>query len=226
MPGTQEARTFRAQRTVGTGFGYQLFVPKDYGADAARRWPLLVFLHGAGERGTDLDRVTVHGPPQRVKGQPDFPFVLVSPQCPEGAFWSVEELDLLLDHLLAELAVDPQRVCLTGLSMGGNGSWAWATARPERFAAVAPICGWGDPVRVWLASEPRKSQLARLPVWAFHGAKDNVIPLADSERMVSAFGRIGNQVRLTVYPEAGHDSWTEAYRDPALYEWLLAQRRP
>ena len=225
-PGTQEARSFRASVTTEAAYAYQLFVPKDPAAAPGHTWPLLVFLHGAGERGTDIAKVTVHGPPRIVASRPDFPFVVASPQCPDHAFWDPAQLDLFLDHLLATYPVDPSRVYLTGLSMGGNGSWAWATRSPHRFAAVAPICGWADPVRVWLASGPRREALSRLPIWAFHGAKDNVVPLEGSQAMVAAFERIGNKPRLTIDPEAGHDSWTAAYANTALYDWFLTQRRP
>jgi predicted peptidase len=225
-PGAQKPREFLATRTLESHFQCQVFLPADYRRDTTPSWPLLLFLHGAGERGNAIERVTVHGPPKIAPSQPGFPFVVVSPQCPEGRFWNVDELELLLDEVLRQYAIDPKRVYLTGLSMGGNGTWAWATAHPERFAAVAPICGWGDPVRVWLSEEPRKSGLIRLPIWAFHGAKDTVVPLADSQSMVAAFARLGNKVRLTTYPEAGHDSWTESYANPALYDWFLSHRLP
>lgn len=211
--------------TSGT-VGYQLFLPQVYCAGDARRWPLIVFLHGAGERGTNLDLVTVHGPPKIVKSRPDFPFIVASPQCPPDVLWDVRLLDAWLDQLVAQLPVDPKRIYLTGLSMGGNGTWAWATERPERFAAAAPICGWADPVRVWIASGPRKDALKRLPVWAFHGAKDNVVPLSGSQTMGDAFARIGNPIKLTVYPDAGHDAWTTTYANQELYDWFLSHTLP
>ncbi len=212
------------QRPVS--FRYLQFLPQGYGTDPQKKWPLMVFLHGAGERGTDLEKVAVHGPPKLAAQRPEFPFVVISPQCPENQLWDVEALDALLTHVLATLTVDPARVYLTGLSMGGNGTWSWATAHPDRFAAIVPICGWADPVQVWISSGPRRPALERLPIWAFHGAKDEVVPLSNSQAMVKAFERIGNHARLTVDPDAGHDSWTAAYNDPALYDWLLRQRRP
>lgn len=207
---------------------YLLFLPQGYQppSQTNHRWPLLLFLHGAGERGNDLAQVTRHGPPKQVLSQPDFPFVVVSPQCPAGERWDIPTLDALLSQLLQTLAVDPRRVVLTGLSMGGYGSWAWASAHPERFAAIVPICGGGDPLSVWLSPPERRQALEKLPVWAFHGGRDTVVLPAESERMLDAYRRIGNQPRYTVYPEAGHDSWTEAYNDPALIAWLLQQRRP
>jgi len=132
----------------------------------------------------------------------------------------------LLDELLANHRVDPERVYLTGLSMGGYGTWSLALAAPERFAAVVPICGGGDPIKLLLADPRRAQALKSLPIWAFHGAKDPVVKLEESERMVDALKRFGcSEVQLTVYPEAGHDAWTQTYENPKLYDWLLAHRR-
>jgi predicted peptidase len=109
--------------------------------------------------------------------------------------------------------------------MGGFGAWSLSTAHPERFAAIAPICGGGDTISILLADGKRKDQLKRLPIWAFHGGKDPVVNVEESEKMVAAYKRIGNKnVELTVYPEAGHDSWTETYNNPKLYEWFLSHR--
>jgi predicted peptidase len=224
VPG-QQARRLDTTITKQVSLQYLLFLPQDYRQNESRKWPLMIFLHGAGERGTNIDLVTVHGPPKIVKEKPDFPFVVISPQCPPGQTWDIEALDALLDHALKEYAVDPERVYLTGLSMGGYGSWSWVTARPERFAAVVPICGGGDPIRIRLASGQRREHLAKLPVWAFHGGQDRVVAVRESERMIDAFHGLGNEAKLTIYPEAGHDSWTETYANPALYEWLLSHRR-
>lgn len=203
---------------------YLLFLP---GGKPSPR-PMIVFLHGAGERGTNVHLVATHGPPKIVQEKQDFPFVVLSPQCPPGEMWNVETLNALLDHILAAhtQSIDSKRIYLTGLSMGGFGSWAWAAANPERFAGVAPICGGGEPLAIRLASGPRRDLLSRLPIWAFHGAKDNVVPLEQSERMVRAYNTIHNIVQLTVYPDAGHDSWTETYNNPALYEWFLKHALP
>lgn len=205
---------------------YLLFLPKSYEPKSGTRWPLIVFLHGAGERGTNVDLVAVHGPPKLVKQNPDFPFVVISPQCPAGTSWNIETLNALLDQTLARHAIDPKRVYLTGLSMGGYGSWAWAASNPDRFAAVAPICGGGDPMPVRLASGTRRTALSKLPIWAFHGGKDSVVVVTESERMVDAYQTLGNKARLTIYPDAGHDSWTETYNNPALFEWFQQHTLP
>lgn len=206
---------------------YLLYLPNDYSPTSKKRWPLMLFLHGAGERGTNLTKVAAHGPPKLVaQGKKDLPFIIVSPQCPAGDRWKPEVLTALLDDIVAKYRADTNRVYLTGLSMGGYGTWALAAEHPERFAAIAPICGGGDTIPILLAGTKKKAALKSLGVWAFHGAKDPVVKLEESEKMVNAFKQIGSpDVRLTVYPDAGHDSWTETYDDPRLYEWLLGHRR-
>jgi len=207
---------------------YLLFLPKGYETSSDKRWPLLFFLHGAGERGNDIWQVAKHGPPKNIAHDPDFPFVVVSPQCPEGEVWSSDLLLGLLDEVTRDLKIDSQRIYLTGLSMGGYGTWDLGLRHPERFAAIVPICGGGELIDILLAEGARGQALKSLGVWAFHGGKDATVPLEQSQRMVDALQKAGVQdVKLTVYPEAGHDSWTEAYNDPKLYEWLLShQRKP
>jgi predicted peptidase len=220
---SQTAQKFKKRVTHELSANYLLYLPPDYKTDARKRWPLMLFLHGAGERGTNLSRVAVHGPPKLVKQGRDFPFILVSPQCPAGELWSTETLLALLAEVIRKNKVDTNRIYLTGLSMGGYGTWALAVAHPNKFAAIAPICGGGETITILIASNTKKEQLKRLPVWAFHGAKDPVVKLEESEKMVDAFKRVGSQnVELTVYPEATHDSWTETYNNPKLYEWLLS----
>lgn len=196
---------------------YLLYLPPDYEADPARKWPLLLFLHGAGERGDDLEKVKVHGPPKLIAEGQHFPFIVVSPQCPEGEWWLPAQLIDLVDDLSTRYRIDPDRLYLTGLSMGGYGTWATAIEYPDRFAALAPICGGGDPEEA--------ERIRHIPAWVFHGAKDPVVPIEQSQAMVQALQRLGAEVRFTVYPEAFHDSWTETYANPELYEWLLQHRR-
>jgi predicted peptidase len=205
---------------------YLLFLPKDYRAKGGQSWPLMLFLHGAGERGTNIQKVTVHGPPKLVKNRPDFPFIVVSPQCPDGEMWSNETLLALLDEVIAKHKVDTNRIYLTGLSMGGYGTWSLALQYPERFAAIAPICGGGEPVRLMLTSKKKLAAVKSLGIWVFHGAKDPVVELAESQRMVDALKKAGVQeVEFTIYPEAQHDSWTESYNNEKLYEWFLRHER-
>ena len=151
---------------------------------------------------------------------------MVSPQCPEGQRWDNDVVLALLDEVTERYRVDRGRVYLTGLSMGGFGTWSLGLAHPERFAAIAPICGGGDPLALLLADPKKVNALKTLPVWAFHGAKDPVVKLEESQRMVDTLKKFGcKEVELKVYPEAQHDSWTETYNNPKLYDWFLAHRR-
>jgi predicted peptidase len=195
---------------------YLLYLPEAYhsGNDL---WPLMLFLHGAGERGDNLEQLKSHGPPKLVAQGQRFPVILVSPQCPRGQYWSSVVLGAMLDEVTNVHRVDLDRVYLTGISMGGFGAWELGGLEPERFAAVAPICGGGDPELA--------CRLKEVPVWAFHGAEDDIVPLEASEMMVDALRECGGNVRFTVYPGVGHDSWTPTYNNPELYDWLLAQQR-
>lgn len=216
---------WKVQRKAETQ--YLFYLPPGYQAKGRKRWPLMLFLHGAGERGTNVQRAAIHGPLSRVKQGHEFPFIIVAPQCPEGQLWENEPLLKLLDHLAAKYAVDPNRVYLTGLSMGGYGTWRLGLAHPEKFAALVPICGGGNLIDALLGPGDKGATLKSLPIWAFHGAKDSVVPLDESERIVKVLKRNGvKEVKLTVYPDADHNSWTETYNNPELYEWLLAQARP
>jgi predicted peptidase len=217
-PGTQRSQAFEKTITKTLGCKYLMFLPEGYGKEQ-KRWPLILFLHGAGERGDDLEKVKKHGPPKTVETRRDFPFIVVSPQCPEGVWWTAktETLINLLDEIVARYDVDTERVYLTGLSMGGYGSWALASEYPDRFAAVVPICGGG--------SRMMSLTLKDVPIWAFHGAKDSVVPLKESKEMVDAINARGGSAKLTVYPDANHDSWTQTYDNQELYDWLLQYRR-
>lgn len=214
----QSGRRLNRQVTKLVGCDYLLYLPKGYGQQD-RKWPLMLFLHGAGERGSDLNLVKKHGPPKLVEAGQDLPFVIVSPQCPAGQWWPehVDMLSALSDDVQSRYAIDPNRVYLTGLSMGGYGTWVLACQQPERFAAIAPVCGGGQ---AFLAD-----RLKNLPVWAFHGAKDPIVPLSESRQMVDAVNKAGGQAKLTVYPDAGHDCWTATYENPELYQWLLSHKR-
>jgi predicted peptidase len=215
--GVQQPHTFRQSRPHSRELHYLLFLPSTY-AVHPQRWPLMLFLHGAGERGDDLQLVKRHGVAKIVEEQPAFPLLVVSPQCPPTEAWAPEPLLALLDDIEQHYDVDPERLYVTGLSMGGFGTWAVAIAAPDRFAAIAPICGGGDPSCVGV--------LRRLPVWAFHGARDLIVPLQRTVEMVEALRQCGGNVRFTVYPKAGHDAWTATYANPELYAWFLAHTRP
>ncbi len=213
--GESAAARQTAQRFAGQdveAIDYWLYLPKDYAA-GKDRWPLLLFLHGSGERGDDLKRVLKHGPPKRIAAGHDYPFIVVSPQCKSDQRWSPEALKRLLDHVIATQRVDTRRIYVTGLSMGGSGTWSLLAAAPKRIAAAAPICGGGDPATV--------AAFKHVPLWVFHGAKDSAKSLANSRAMVAALKQADADVKFTVYPEAGHDAWTETYDNPDFYKWLL-----
>lgn len=217
MTARQEARVFTSD---AVRLEYLLYLPPEYAADAQRRWPLVLFLHGAGERGRGtLHRVAAHGIPKLIEQGRDFPFICVSPQCPPHSYWS--QLTPALRGLIGEISglhrVDSERIALTGLSMGGFGTWKLAAETPDAYAAVAPICGGGD-----VTWAPR---LKYLPIWAFHGQDDAIVPVACSAEIVDALRRIGANVRFTLYPGVEHDSWTRTYDNPELYDWLLRYRR-
>ena len=206
----------KQQQITQTGsYNYLLFLPEGY--ETQEKWPMIIFLHGSGERGSNLDDLKRHGVARVVEEKPNFPFIVVSPQCPPNQYWTLPQLSALLDRARASYHVDLDRVYLTGLSMGGYGTWHLAAAQPQRFAAIAPICGGGNPNEA--------CNLKNLPVWAFHGAKDRIVPISESEKMVSALKACGGNVKFTVYPEAGHDSWTQTYNNPELYDWFLQHRR-
>lgn len=212
-----EKTAFSATVTRQVGLPYLLYRPPGY--ERRKPWPLVLFLHGMGERGTDLALVPVHGLARRIAAGDEFPFVAVMPQCPPDSFWheQLDALEALLDHTQETLNVDTRRVYLTGLSMGGFGTWLLAAHCPQRFAAIAPVCGGGIP---WTAA-----RLKDVPVWAFHGSQDTLVHPRESKRMVQAVKDAGGTARLTLYPGVGHDSWTQAYANPKLYSWLLRRRR-
>ncbi len=199
---------------------YLLFLPESYAQSTNQEFPLILFLHGAGERGSDLDSVKRHGIPKIVETNPDFPFITVSPQCPEDSWWTSElhTINGLIEEIVEKYQVDTSRIYLTGLSMGGFGTWSLASMYPERFAAIAPVCGGGE-VRQILRS------LVEMPIWTFHGQKDDVIPFSRSEEIVTALKKHGSSIKFTIYPEAGHDSWTKTYDNPELYKWFLKHSR-
>ena len=199
---------------------YLLFLPESYAQSTNQKFPLILFLHGAGERGRDLDSVKRHGIPKIVETNPDFPFIAVSPQCPEDSWWTSElhTINGLIEEIVEKYQVDTSRIYLTGLSMGGFGTWSLASMYPERFAAIAPVCGGGE-VRQILRS------LVEMPIWTFHGKKDDVIPFSRSEEIVTALKKHGSSIKFTIYPEAGHDSWTKTYDNPELYKWFLKHSR-
>jgi len=220
------------QHAYSTGRGrsrvnYLLFLPQDYGQEPEKQWPLILFLHGRGKRGDsrkELELLKRDGPPMLVEGQPDFSFIVLSPQCPSDSSWEsqLDKLDALVDEIVESYAVDTRRIYLTGLSMGGLGTWHFALEHPARFAAVVPIAGG----YIFESDEIPDNicDVADVPIWVFHGTRDDVVLPRQSKVMVDALQACPGNVRFTLYPGADHDdAWKLAYSDPELYEWLLAQ---
>ena len=215
---TQTPLHFEAHVTQSVQLDYLLYLPPGYDRDSAQPWPLILFLHGAGERGSDTELLKRNGLPQYLDSGNDLPFIVVSPQCPADSHWTlhIEALNALLGAVAAHYRVDENRIYLTGMSLGGAGAWMLAAAHPERFAAVAPICGRMVPLPL--------SRLKNLPIWAFHGDADEIIPVSDTRRTVDALKTIGANVKMTIYPGVGHDAWTQTHRNPELYDWFLAHQ--
>lgn len=220
-PPAVEGQTVQPPVADGS-FPYLLFMPKGYNDSGTDRWPLVIFLHGSGERGTDINLVKKHGPPMLVEKNPAFPFIVISPQLPEqsataGRYWPVPPLEAILDHALKTWRIDPSRVYLTGLSLGGIATWEWGTTHPQRFAALAPVAAFGDPLKACNAKD--------VPVWAFHGDHDDAVDTRGDFEMVDALKKCGAAPRLTIYPNTDHWSWVPAYNDPALWMWFMEQRK-
>jgi predicted peptidase len=215
---TQTAHTFEAELVTPVRLPYLLHLPA--GVETRRDWPLIVFLHGSGERGDDLDLVRRQGLPKRLDEGFDLPAVVLSPQCPDGQVWAQQypAVMALVDAVVADVGVDPDRVLLTGLSLGGAGAVHLAATHPERFAGLVPICG---PWTFYYVTP----DMARLPLWVFHGEDDPVVSVDDSRRLLAAVEALGGEARLTTYPGVAHDAWTRAYATDELFTWLLAQRR-
>jgi predicted glycoside hydrolase/deacetylase ChbG (UPF0249 family)/poly(3-hydroxybutyrate) depolymerase len=212
----QQERVFDKEVSVRFRIQYLLSLPEDYAA-TDKTYPLLVFLHGSGESGTDLNKVKAHGPPRLIDAGTKFPFLVLSPQATRG--WNVDALDQLIEDVASTHRVDRSRIYLTGLSMGGSGTWQLAAAFPDRFAAIAPICGGARGLDV--------GRIKQIPTWVFHGARDEAVPVARSRELVEAMKNAGaKEIKYTEYPTAGHDSWTETYDNPELYSWLLGHVRP
>lgn len=216
----QHDGAFKGTVIRNVAINYLLYLPDNFDSKPDEQWPLLVFLHGSGERGNDLEKVKVHGPPKLIAQGKAMPFVVLSPQCPSNTNWDTEALFALIKHIASRYRVDEKRIYLTGLSMGGAATWDLAMAYPEYFAAIAPVCG---PVN---RNYPERAvDLKDLPIMAFHGAMDDVVPVAGAAGMIKRLQNIGNPATIVIYPDANHDSWTKTYEDPELYKWFLKKVR-
>ena len=221
---------------AGIDYPYQVYIPSNY--DAARAWPVVLFLHGAGERGSDGLLHTTVGIAPAIRSKPErFPAIVVMPQAPLDSFWGGPPGDAALralDETCRAFNADPNRVYLTGLSMGGHGSWIIGYHNPRRFAAMLVICGFvGDrpnrpsivPSGEGTPYERVAKVLRNMPIWIVHGEADPAVPVVESRRMHDALRVVGADVRYTELPGTGHDAWTAAYGSESLVGWLFAQRR-
>ncbi|RAI98482.1 putative esterase [Chitinophaga skermanii] len=207
------------QQVVNAGSGlnqFVLFLPKNYNTQKTKRWPVIIALHGIGERGSNINIIKNTPVPQYAAKNADFGYIVVAPQCKDNTWWDVPSLRVLYDQIMSQYNVDSSRVYLTGLSMGGYGVWDWAQKDPGKFAAIVPICGGGTPNKAC----PLKSK----PIWVFHNADDPTVNVNESRTMVKAVKDCGNTIiKYTENTTGGHDAWTKAYNSAALYEWLNQQ---
>jgi predicted peptidase len=233
------SKTYEPREYIGSNkvpLKYRLLKPLGY--EFGKKYPLMVFLHGAGERGDDNLITLKHGAKDFADEalRKKYPAYILIPQCPANAKWSevdwskessklpenasqsMQSLKELIEEMIESAGVDSERVLLTGLSMGGYGTWDAIARYPGFFAAAAPICGGGDPSTV--------ERFAGTPIWCFHGALDPVVKVIRSQEMVEALRKAGAKVLYTEYPKANHDSWTETYANPEFYAWIFAQRKP
>ncbi len=217
LPSGTHSRLMDRSLRKGQTCLYWLDLPKGYG-ETERKWPVILFLHGSFAQGRDLSRIGKPLPPPVEDIRKDFPFIVVTPQCPgEYDAWPSDLLADLIDDVVRKYAVDARQVYVTGVSLGGRGSWSFACDYPERVAAVVPVCGTYDhPERI--------SRIKDVPVWAFHGDQDRVVSFADTRKMVEDLKASGGNCRFTVYKGAGHGISGRVYRTKELYEWLLQQR--
>ena len=190
--------------------------PKDF--DPLKKYPVLLYLHGAGTRGNDINKLYTNPFFQLIETHHDLPFVIVAPLCEENTWFDIwKHLKLFVNEIAALPFADRERIYVIGASMGGYATWQLAMSMPDQFAAIVPICGGG---MYWNAA-----RLVNVPVWAFHGAKDPTVRLEESLKMVEAVKRCGGEAKLTVYPENSHDAWSDTYRNPEVFAWLLKHKK-
>ena len=199
-------------------FNYVKYLPADY--DENKKYPLVFFLHGAGERGDNHDVASRHGYARYMREEgKEYPFIYIAPQCPQDKYWGcyTESLLAFLDYICMELPVDIDRIYLTGLSMGGTGTWMLAMADPDRFAAIAPVCGSGI---CWYGGAVKD-----IPVMMYHGDLDETVPLSESVTMLKAISKNGGSAELKICYGVGHNAWDIAYEGDELWEWLLIHKK-
>ncbi len=204
------------------GLGYLLYLPKGYEDDPEQTWPLIIFLHGSGDRGDNLFLLAKASPFMMIREHGPLPFIIVAPLLSDSEYYASfpeSYMDGVLEQALADYRVDQKRIYVTGLSMGGEATYRFALHRPDTFAAVAPLAAF-------LYSPPSMESIKDLPVWTIHGADDTIVPLSMAQQPVDALKLVGGNVRFTVLEGHDHDVWTDTYSDPGFYDWLLEHQRP
>ena len=200
---------------------YLLFLPEDYGTPG-KKFPVILFLHGSAERGCNPDKLKEFGPFTQVARDSRFPFIIVGPVCPPNKWWSDAEVTLsvmaMLDKICTDYAVDRDRIYLTGLSMGGFGTWSLAEQYPNTFAAIAPVSGGGNPYRA--------KEIKHIPAMIFHGQNDRNVPVWQAQQMAMSLTQVGGDAKLLVYPNASHNIWGQVYSRSQLYEWFMEHTKP
>lgn len=199
---------------------YYLYFPEDYDIERTEKFPLLLFLHGGGEAGGKLTDLNGSGPPKLIAEGNQFPFLILAPQNPHvKQWWNTRAVMQLLDSVIQENNVDIDRIYLTGLSRGGGAAWELAVQYPDKFAAMAVVCGMTPlPYASWINKD--------MPMWVFHGEDDKSIPVSESIEMVARLKSMGYSVKFTKYEGVGHNAWGKAYTTPELYDWFIQQKRP
>lgn len=198
---------------------YYLYFPENYKKEENEKFPILLFLHGGGEAGDSLATLKSNGPPKLIAEGKQFPFLILAPQNPyKKKWWNTRALMQLLDTIVENNRVDKNRIYLTGLSRGGGAAWELAVQYPEKFAALAVVCGMTPlPYASWIDKD--------MPIWVFHGTEDKSVPYSESEEMVKKLLTMGYNVKLTTYEGVGHNSWVQAYTTEELYDWFMQQER-
>jgi predicted peptidase len=198
---------------------YYLYYPENYKKEKEKEFPILLFLHGGGESGDSLVEIKRNGPPKLIVEGKKFPFLILAPQNPyQKKWWNTRAVNQLLDSIVENNRIDKKRIYLTGLSRGGGAAWEMAVQYPEKFAAMAVVCGMTPvPYASWIDKN--------MPIWVFHGTEDRSIPISESETMVSKLKEMGHDIKFTKYEGVGHNSWIQAYRTEELYLWLMKHRK-
>ena len=203
----------QSNEATNNSYSYTVETPEGYERNIDKQYSLLIFLHGAGERGEDLSVLDIHGPLKLMKEGKKFESIVFAPLCPKNVWWDIDKLQHTLEEVSKKYRINEKNIYLTGLSMGGYGTWFWAGQKPDQFKRIAPICGGGD-VR-------DAEKLKDIPIWAFHGGDDKVVLPSASQEMIDAIKSIGGNPKLTIYPNANHDSWTETYDNEEFWTWLM-----